>query len=118
VKHLAALQQAFDAMTRSATKNDLDALWRSDRRFHWAFLEASGNSRVAAYVDAVRELLLRRDAVTVRRGRGALEIVADHRPILDAIVAGDPETAAAAVRAHLQHTLALLLDSRATTDGR
>jgi DNA-binding GntR family transcriptional regulator len=108
-KQLEEMQLALDGMVLAAKQHDLSAFGRHDRRFHRVFLEASGNARVAPYVATLRELLLRREAVTVNRGRDPMEVVVEHRLIIAAIAARDAGAAAAAVHAHLQRAIELLV---------
>ncbi|MCL4423304.1 MAG: GntR family transcriptional regulator [Actinobacteria bacterium] len=104
-----ALEQAFEHMKASVAAEDEYGLWRHDRAFHSVVLQASGNSRLAQYVDSLRELVLMRDATTTRKGRSPQAVVAEHEPIMEALSAGDPEGAAEAMRVHIRHTRELLL---------
>jgi DNA-binding GntR family transcriptional regulator len=84
-------------------------MMRHDRRFHELINEASGNSRLAAYVDSLRDLVLTRGVSTVGRSRQLPEIVAEHTAVIGAIEAGDAAAAAAAMKEHLVNTGRLLL---------
>jgi DNA-binding GntR family transcriptional regulator len=103
------LRRLYRAMERAAEADDEFKLWENDRRFHRAVLEASGNTRLAAYVDGLRDTVLRRGVSTARSSRTLDDIVREHFAVLERIEAGDADGAAAAMRAHVLHTAELLL---------
>lgn len=103
------LRRIYRAMERAAAADDELRLWEHDRRFHRALLEASGNSRLAEYVNGLRDTVLRRGVSTARSSRSLADIVAEHRTVLERIEDGDAEGAACAMRAHLRHTAELLI---------
>ncbi|MBW0091534.1 GntR family transcriptional regulator [Pseudonocardia sp. KRD-184] len=103
------LRRVFRAMERAADADDEFALWEHDRHFHRALLQASGNTRLAHYVDGLRDTVLRRGVSTARSSRSLHEIVAEHLVVLERIEASDADGAAAAMRAHVLHTAELLI---------
>lgn len=103
------LRRIYRAMEKSAAADDEFALWEHDRHFHRALLEASGNTRLAAFVDGLRDTVLRRGVSTARSSRTLDDIVAEHLRVLERIEAGDPDGAAAAMREHVRHTAELLV---------
>ena len=106
---VAALKAELAAMEAAAGADDEMTMMRHDRRFHELINEASGNSRLAAYVDSLRDLVLTRGVSTVGRSRQLPEIVAEHTAVIGAIEAGDAAAAAAAMKEHLVNTGRLLL---------
>lgn len=104
-----ALSDELQAMRRAARDRDEVTMMAHDRRFHEIINEASGNSRLAAYVDSLRDLILTRGASTVGRSRDLPAIVREHEAVIAAIEANDPAAAAAAMKAHLVNTSSLLL---------
>jgi len=112
----AALSDELQAMRKAARDRDEMTMMAHDRRFHEIINEASGNSRLAAYVDSLRDLILTRGVSTVGRSRDLPEIVREHEAIIAAIEAGDPEAAAAAMKRHLVNTASLLLRQEAGTE--
>jgi DNA-binding GntR family transcriptional regulator len=93
----------------AAARNDESRQWELDRAFHHALLAASGNRRLADYVDQLRDAILVRRATTVGltpKGKG---VGSDHLQILEAFEAHDADRAAAAVASHLDHTLEMLI---------
>jgi DNA-binding GntR family transcriptional regulator len=110
------LRRTFAQMEKAAKADDEYTMFEHDRRFHRALLDASGNSRLARFVDGLRDMVLRRGVSTARESRSLDDIVAEHRVILDLVESGDAEGAAAAMRAHIHHTAELLIAQEAGTE--
>lgn len=106
---LRELRRLYRAMERAADNDDEFRLWEHDRAFHRALLAASGNTRLAAYVDGLRDTVLRRGVSTARLSRSLHAIVEEHRAVMERLEAGDADGAAAAMRAHVRHTAQLLI---------
>jgi DNA-binding GntR family transcriptional regulator len=96
-----------------APDDDGYAVYRSvadhDQRFHDLLLELAGNAEARrAFAGTNCHLHLFR----LRYGRGmALEAVREHRAVADAVVAGDPAAAGAAMRTHLRRSHARIAAS-------
>jgi len=114
---LAGLREELAAMEAAAANGDEPAQMEHDRRFHERINRASGNSRLAAFVDSLRDLILTRGVSTADRTRSLEEIVVEHREVLAALEAGDPDGAARAMKEHLVHTAALLLEQESGRDS-
>jgi len=103
---LAAMRAALEAMRAASRARDVDAFASADLAFHQAVMDAAGNEFVRALFDTVAKLMhvsrVKSSEPAVRRAR-ALRV---HRVIMDAIAAGDSSGAAAAMREHLDETLA------------
>lgn len=104
----AALQGHLAAMGQAARAGDEQAFDGHDRDLHAALHAVSGNSRLGEEVLALRASIQARGAVTLHRSRGAQEILEEHAPIVEAVVAGDVRGAAVLMRDHLVHTAELL----------
>jgi DNA-binding GntR family transcriptional regulator len=111
--HLREIRRTFAQMEKAANADDEFTMFEHDRRFHRMLLEASGNARLAGYVDGLRDMVLRRGVSTARESRSLPDIVAEHRTILDLVEAADAEAAAKAMREHIQHTAELLIAQEA-----
>ncbi|MGH2876150.1 MAG: FCD domain-containing protein, partial [Solirubrobacteraceae bacterium] len=72
-------------------------------------LRASGNRRLADYVDTLRDLQMVRDLSTVDRTRPLADVIADHEQIYERISAGDADGAAREMYRHIAVTYRLLL---------
>ena len=70
-------------------------------------------TRLAAVVDGLRDMVLRRGVSTAGSSRGLTDIVAEHTAVLERVEAGDAVGAAAAMRAHVLHTAELLIAQEA-----
>lgn len=100
-------------MGSAAARGEEEAFWDADRALHRAVLVASGNRRAAAIVEQLRATTALLGPPTTATGRTLAEILDEHRPIVDAVLAGEPDAAAAAMRAHLEHTRDLLVAATA-----
>src|SRR3990170_2420521 len=81
------LRGRLHSMERAAETGDVDRLWVHDRQFHRALMIASGNRRLAEYVDTLRDMVLVRGVTTAGRARSLDEIVTEHRAILERVEA-------------------------------
>ena len=70
---------------------------------------ASGNRRLAEYVQTLRDLQTIRDLSTVDRTRPLGDVVADHERIYELIVARDADAAAREMYRHIAVTYELLV---------
>ena len=102
---LASLRDALDQMENtSLTPEDFNEI---DTEFHVRVGEASKNRLVGQFMQALRDAV-RRQAIDAIAGMGDWQQTArvlreDHRRIFEAIAAGDPLQATAAVDAHVHH---------------
>lgn len=99
--HVAALQDAFDVL---AEETDEDRFKDADAAFHREVALASGNLLIPLMLDSVTGLLndFRRAWFASQRAEGELpKLVEEHRHVLEAIRAGDPEAAGTAMSDHL-----------------
>jgi DNA-binding GntR family transcriptional regulator len=115
--HRRELRRTFVQMEKAAKADDEFTMLEHDRRFHRALLEVAGNTRLASFVDGLRDMVLRRGVSTARESRSLDDIVAEHREILELAEAGDAEGAAEAMRVHIRHTAELLIAQEAGGDG-
>jgi DNA-binding GntR family transcriptional regulator len=114
---LAELEKALDGMAEAIAAADVDLYYERNIAFHAMIAEFCGNRRAhLAYVGVVKEMHLFR-----RRGlshSGSLEAsFAEHRAIVDAIIARDAEAAFRAGRQHVQNGRARFLGSLEEAPG-
>lgn len=98
-------QQLTAAFEETAAKiDDFDAYNEADAQFHYTVMEQSGN-RLAANITRILFARARESArFTGTPGPDALvKTLAEHRAVLEAIVAGDPVRAAQAMSDHITH---------------
>jgi len=109
----AAIQSAIQRML--AAERGEDEPLDSDIAFHVAVLNASGN-RFYAQLSELIESALRFSIKLTNRYKGVrLASVADHKKVADAVIAGEPVRAAAAMRNLIQEALDLIETERAGT---
>ena len=100
-EQLDSLRATFDAMDADCAAADVGAFYAGNLSFHSQLIEYAGNPRLTALSESVRnelQLYLRDAVVGPARLRKSQ---AEHRQILDGIVAGEPEQAAAAFETHI-----------------
>jgi DNA-binding GntR family transcriptional regulator len=91
---------AMEGETLGRHARDYIPVSREDEIFHEAMMEASGNDIL---VQTLRNLRphLQHARLYSRVPQNIDPLIAEHRAILDAIIAGDPDAAGAALEAHL-----------------
>jgi DNA-binding GntR family transcriptional regulator len=82
-------------------------------RFHEAIMRGAANPVLADAVRATRQAVLALGVSTVGWSRTMSDIVEEHVPIVDALRAGDPDAAEAAMTRHLTHTRDLMVERAA-----
>jgi GntR family transcriptional regulator, gluconate operon transcriptional repressor len=107
IERLRALADEIDAAVRAGSPARVS---RADLAFHHALCELCGNGRILEvfdrYVPTLRGLL-RLDELAVR---SLDEVSEQHRPLVEAIEAGDEEAAARAFEAHAEEAGELIAD--------
>ena len=112
-----ALRAERTLMLEAARTGGEDAFMRHDLRLHDLILEWAGNQRSRSIIRGLREATRLLGASTADRTRTIEDIDREHTPIVDAIIAGRPADAEAAMRAHLVNTGRLLV-AQALRDER
>ena len=118
---IASLKKEFAAQEKAVNADDEVRFMDHDRRFHGIILEASGNRRLAEFVDRLRDLVQTRGVSTAGRSRSLNTIMEEHRAILEAIERRDAASAATAMREHVLRTGELLVsqhDAQDTSEAR
>jgi DNA-binding GntR family transcriptional regulator len=106
---LRQLARSLDAFRRAISTANLRQHLELDAGFHRIIMLASGNQRLAAFVDTLRDLQVMRGASTAPRTRSLKDICQDHERIYNQMLAGDAMGAAMAMRDHIALTSRLLL---------
>ena len=102
---LAAIGDAFDALTEAAGSGDPRRIVDSDMAFHAAIVAMLDSSRLDEfYAELTRELRFYMMVLSVeeREHENPAALLAEHEAILAAIRSGDPGRAAAEVRFHIE----------------
>ncbi len=107
---LAAALRSERHLMRESTRAGTDGRFmQHDLRLHDLILDWAGNQRARSIVRDLRETTRLLGASTAGRTRTIADIDREHAPIVDAIIAGQPDKAVAAMRAHLDNTGRLLV---------
>jgi len=113
---LARLRVLADEINGAVDAGDAVAASRADLAFHEGLCELCGNSRIhevfMRYVPTLRGLLRLDEQVL----RSLDEISRQHRPLVEAIEAGDEETAARLLNEHAEHAGGLIAGVLASND--
>ncbi|QKV95369.1 GntR family transcriptional regulator [Streptomyces sp. NA02950] len=81
-----------------------------DHLFHATLVAAVGNELLNRHYEGLRSRQIRAGVVALYNQTGRQqEVLCEHRAILDAVASGDTEAARAAISAHLETTLKVLL---------
>ncbi|GAA1386510.1 GntR family transcriptional regulator [Pseudonocardia kongjuensis] len=113
---VATLEELVDRMLDRLADGDFPAVTEADVRFHQLIVQASGNRALEQTFEQLAPfartfLTLTLPDVDVH------EILLEHREILTALTAPDPDGAADAARRHQLHVRSLMLSRAATEDG-
>lgn len=92
-KMLKPMEDAVADMEKALARHDLDAWADADERFHRHLLENCGNRRIAAMAFGVWDVIHRARLLTLRLLPLPTQSNAEHRNLLKALHAGDPEAA-------------------------
>ncbi|MDH6292369.1 DNA-binding GntR family transcriptional regulator [Rhodococcus opacus] len=111
-----ALQRQRRLMQDAAAGGDEHEFAHHDLGLHDLILDAADNARARAIVKTLRETTRLLGANTADKTRTLTDIDDEHAPIIDAIIAGDPGGAEAAMRVHLVNTGKLLVAQAVLSD--
>src|SRR3954447_16414158 len=95
------LESEIEAMRAIAGRGDVHEFIVHDVAFHRVIVEASGNRTLQELWRSLH-IDLRTTITLVKHVDDLAEVAEAHVPVLEAIRAGDPETAAHALRAHIE----------------
>ncbi len=113
-----AVEEALGQSRVALKKRDLDAFLLADRAFHHSLVELSGNSRMHAILDNLRDIIHVMSYEAVNRVERMDEVIAEHERILALLKDGQAEEAHAAMARHLDLSRRAVLDQhRALADG-
>lgn len=118
-ERLAKVQAAYDALDEASAQEDVDwpRLQSLDAAFHLNIVEAAGNRFLSQTLTVLQDILARGMETTLQLPGRLEKSRADHRHILDAVLAGDPEAARRAAAAHIQGAREAAFD-RLREDGQ
>ena len=100
---LGELSELVRVIEQTAALGDLPGNLDADRRFHLALVETCGNGRLTDSVARLRDQTRLYNLPSLAASGALIASAAEHRPLLDAIAAGNRPGAEALMRAHLAH---------------
>ncbi|MFE2288590.1 GntR family transcriptional regulator [Streptomyces sp. NPDC059443] len=96
------LAELIEEQRRHGAAGELPAMMAADRAFHAEIVRNAGNQILCRLYDQLRDRQLRMGVALLHAHPDRVErTLAEHTEILDALRAGEADTAAAAVRAHV-----------------
>lgn len=98
----AELHGMSDQMERAAADGDTDRFFEINREFHAQLVHASGNSKLEEVHSQLVAQMGRLMKKSVELRGGTEQSAAEHRAILEAVDAGDPERAARLLEDHIE----------------
>lgn len=114
---IVGLRACLLELARAVEADDASQFVHGDRKLHAMLMAVSGNRRVSAMVESLRDATQASGVWTADRSRSLHQIHREHEPIIEAVVAGDVEGAARLMYDHLVETAKLLMRQVASTSG-
>lgn len=111
---LKQLAHSIDAMDHALRNEDRAAWAKADDAFHTELVRLGQNARIETIVQMMADQVRRARLVTLHMRPAPVQSNDDHRRVLNAIAAGDPDTAARLHRTHRETaktTLIALLET-------
>jgi len=99
---LSPVDRALKKQDQAIGEHDKVAFLGADRDFHKAFGQLARNRRLAAILDNVRDLVHVMGMEALAREDRPKEVLEEHRKVVDAVEAGDPDLARRAMARHLE----------------
>jgi DNA-binding GntR family transcriptional regulator len=106
---LQALDACIERQGAALADQDIEAVLRADEQFHRCLLDSCGLGGVWAVVAQARDMHQRTRAIAVPELHSGERALADHRAIVAALRARDPELASRAMQEHLGRNEPLML---------
>jgi GntR family transcriptional regulator, rspAB operon transcriptional repressor len=102
---IATLEENLDSQERSRQANDLDAFYVLDDEFHRGLCDLSGHLAVWAVSERAKSHLNRVRRLSLGMPDYLPEMISEHRTVVAAVAAHDPDEAERALRHHLRMVL-------------
>ncbi len=99
---LARLEELTGAMARHAERDEVDAFFEVNAAFHASLVDAAGNGRLREMYEQLLGQMNRYRRRSLSLRGNLQQSVSEHRAILAALAAGDPERAAQLTAEHIR----------------
>jgi len=114
--YLTEMEECVEAQRRIAIESrDIFQFMEMDRTFHMAFARHTGNQRLIAIMDNIRDILHIMGCYALSVEGRMLQVVQEHEKILNAVKAGDVETTLALISDHLDQSKAAVSNDVSST---
>ena len=97
------LQKIFDLMEFYAQKQDVEELAELDNRFHQLIYEASGSKILTLTLTNLHQYVQLARLASLKTKNRLPQTIAEHRAILEAFLAKNPDAAEKALTEHVKH---------------
>lgn len=111
---IATARKMVDRIESAAHANDLVSYWALDREFHSFLVQQVGNARLTQLLAELRDTQRIPVLAEIATAGNLPTRNADHRALLDAVEAGEPEQAADLIRRHIDLNLGKIEDDSTT----
>ena len=98
------IRAAFDALVAACETGDMDQADEADFGFHKALVVAAAHARLLMQYERVEAQMRMLVVRSNEYSRVPTRLIAEHRPLLKVLLAGDAEQAGSAFRAHIRKT--------------
>jgi GntR family transcriptional regulator, rspAB operon transcriptional repressor len=115
---IARLDENLAAQSAALDADDLEAFLDLDEAMHAAIFSAAGAPRALRLLNTARAPLDRARRLTLPEAGRPLATLSEHRQLVEALRSGDPEYAAAAMRAHLSAAARIIQRRLSPTEAR
>lgn len=105
-----AAEELRNGMVDASRQDDETLFFKYDQRLHGLILDTALMGRGRTVIDNLRTNTRLLGASTAGEARDYSSILTEHDPIIEAVVAGDPEASGEAMRQHLETTAVLLIE--------
>lgn len=116
-QQLSGLWQAVEQMEAALADGDLSAWAEADDLFHHRLVSLTGNDRLVALVNQLRDQAHRARMATLRLRPPPEESNREHRALVDAIASGNPDEARKMHEAHRHRAKNMLVSILLTISG-
>lgn len=103
-EQLELLRRSVEEGERARETGDLEELVRSSTTFHAVILEAAGNARLSALLEALDNHISRFRRLSLQAEGGPAEVLEEHRQLLALLEQGQEEEAERLMRSHLERS--------------
>src|SRR5690606_34642348 len=103
------LRTVYEAMEEAAKNRDELKFMDEDQKLHGVILKLATNSYVERVIDTLRDATRLVGSSTIKGSRDLNAVLVEHRPIVEAVLAGDAVEAGRAMDTHLRKTGRVLL---------